>query len=165
MAARGTSISAQGVGRGCLQGRSPSPSGFTLTEMMVVILLVGVLAVVAVPIYSRYIQTTKASEAKAMIGAIVAAEKAYAERNGTFIAVSTVPDFQDKLRIDVRESGLFNYVVSAASGQRDRFTVTATVNNNGVKDGLPSGGSCEYSYDKSRDPNPRGEWAGICKEG
>ena len=157
MAAAGTFIRAQGKGEGCLPGRWGRFSGFTLTEMMVVILLVGVLAVVAVPIYDRYIRQTKGSEARAMIGAIVAAEKAYAERNNGFLAVAKndYTAFQDNLKLDVRESSLFDYEVGSVSG-RDRFTVKGWVNSNGAKEGLPSGGSVEYSYDKSKDP--RGEW-------
>lgn len=130
-------------------------SGFTLTELMVVMVLVGILAAVAVPVYDRYIRQTKGSEAKAMIGAIVAAEKAYAERNGVFVAVSTPQDFLDKLKIDIRESGLFDYVVSGVSG-KDRFTVTATVSSEGVSQGLPPGGTVVYQYDRSKEP--RGQW-------
>jgi|GEM_PF-617353 type IV pilus assembly protein PilE len=141
--------------RGRCRFLQPFASGFTLTELMVVVVLVGILAVVAVPVYDRYIRHTKGSEARAMIGAIVAAEKAYAERNGAFVAVSTPEDFMDKLKIDIRESGLFDYVVSGVSG-KDRFTVTATVNTQGVSEGLPSGGTVVYRYDRSREP--RGEW-------
>jgi Tfp pilus assembly protein PilE len=123
--------------------------------MMVVILLVGTLAVVAVPIYSRYIQSTKASEARSMIGAIGAAEKTYAERHRAFLPVSTTQDFQDKLKVDVKESALFDYKVDGVSGM-NTFTVTATVNSEGVKEGLPAGGTVKFVYDRNRDP--RGQW-------
>jgi prepilin-type N-terminal cleavage/methylation domain-containing protein len=131
--------------------------GFTLTEMMVVILLVGVLAVIAIPIYEKYIRQTKASEARSMIGAIVAAEKSYAERNGTFLAVprGSYQEFSDKLRVDVRESDLFDYEVSSVSG-KDTFTVTAWVNSQGVKEGLPASGYVRYVYNVST--SPRGVW-------
>jgi prepilin-type N-terminal cleavage/methylation domain-containing protein len=134
-----------------------SPSGFTLTEMMVVILLVGILAVVAVPVYDRYIRQTKASEARAMIGAIAVAEKAYAERNNAFVAVAKndVAAFQDKLKVDVKESGLFDYQVDGVNG-RTSFRITASVNSNGVKEGLPSGGTVVLTYDRNREP--REQW-------
>ncbi|MEJ5377838.1 MAG: prepilin-type N-terminal cleavage/methylation domain-containing protein [bacterium] len=131
--------------------------GFTLTEMMVVILLVGVLAVIAMPIYQRYIKQTKASEARSMIGAIVAAEKAYAERNGVFLAVSrnSYQDFLERLRVDVKESELFDYEVSMVSG-KESFTVTAWVNSQGVKEGLPASGFLRYVYNINS--TPRGRW-------
>lgn len=131
--------------------------GFTLTEMMLVILLVGILAVIAIPIYERYIRQTKASEARSMIGAIAAAEKAYAQKNGAFLAVAKngYQDFLQKLRVDVKESELFDYEVSSVSG-KDTFTVTAWVNAQGVKEGLPASGYVRYVYDVSK--TPRGKW-------
>lgn len=131
--------------------------GFTLTEMMVVILLVGVLAVIAIPIYERYIRQTKASEAHSVIGAIVAAEKAYAERNGVFLAVSknSYQDFLEKLKVDVKDSELFDYEVTSVSG-KDAFTVTAWVNGQGVREGLPAAGYVRYVYNISA--KPRGTW-------
>ncbi len=131
--------------------------GFTLTEMMVVILLVGVLAVIAIPIYERYIRQTKASEARSMIGAIVAAEKSYAEKNSAFLAVSRngYRDFSEKLRVDVKESELFDYEVSSVSG-KETFTVTAWVNAQGVREGLPASGYVRYVYNINT--TPRGRW-------
>ena len=125
--------------------------------MMVVIVLVGVLAAIALPVYNRYILQTKASEAKAVIGAIVAAEKAYAERNGTFLSVrrGDATEFMNKLRVDVRESSLFDFEVSEVSG-KDAFTVWAWVNANGVKEGFSSGAYVKYTYRKSDEP--RGKW-------
>jgi prepilin-type N-terminal cleavage/methylation domain-containing protein len=139
------------------EAKSSSPQAFTLTEMMVVIVLVGVLAAIALPIYNRYILQTKASEAKAVIGAIVAAEKAYAERNGVFLPVrkGDAAEFMNKLRVDVKESSLFDFEVSEVSG-KDAFTVWAWVNGNGVKEGFSSSGYVKYTYRKSEEP--RGKW-------
>lgn len=131
--------------------------GFTLTEMMVVILLVGVLAIIAIPIYEKYIRQTKASEARSMVGAIVAAEKAYAQKNGVFLAVAKndYQAFSEKLKVDVKESELFDYEVSSVSG-KETFTVTAWVNAQGVKEGLPAAGYVRYLYSISA--TPRGSW-------
>ncbi len=132
-------------------------SGFTLTELMVVVVLVAILAAIAIPLYDRHIRQTKASEARSMIGAIVAAEKAYAERNGVFLAVSrnSYQDFLERLRVDVKESELFDYEVSMVSG-KDSFTVTAWVNSQGVKEGLPASGFLRYVYNINS--TPRGRW-------
>lgn len=54
-----------------------SRKGFTLIELMVVILIVGILAAVAIPILRGRIDAAKWSEGKAMIGSIGTAIRAY----------------------------------------------------------------------------------------
>lgn len=51
--------------------------GFTLIELMVVILIVGILAAVAIPLMRGRIDAAKWSEGKAAMGTIVTALKAY----------------------------------------------------------------------------------------
>lgn len=56
--------------------------GFTLIELMVVILIVAILAAVAIPIMRGRIDSAKWSEGKAMMGTIATAIRAYAaEKN------------------------------------------------------------------------------------
>ncbi|MHC4212235.1 MAG: type IV pilin protein [Planctomycetota bacterium] len=56
--------------------------GFTLIELMVVILIVGILASVAIPILRGRINAAKWSEGKAMMGSIATAIRAYHAENG-----------------------------------------------------------------------------------
>ncbi len=59
-----------------------SRKGFTLIELMVVILIVGILAAVAVPIMRGRIDTAKWSEANASAGTIRTAVRAYVAEKG-----------------------------------------------------------------------------------
>ena len=59
-----------------------SRKGFTLIELMVVILVVGILAAVAVPIYRSRIDSVKWSEGKAAMGTVARALRVYAAENG-----------------------------------------------------------------------------------
>lgn len=52
--------------------------GFTLIELMVVVLIVGILAAVAIPILRGRIDAAKWSEGKAMLGSLATAIRAYA---------------------------------------------------------------------------------------
>jgi len=56
--------------------------GFTLVELMVVILIVSILAAVAVPIMRGRIDAAKWSEGKAMAGTLGTALRAYAAEKG-----------------------------------------------------------------------------------
>ena len=56
--------------------------GFTLIELMVVILIVGILAAVAIPLMRGRIDSAKWSEGKAMIGTIATALRAYGAEKG-----------------------------------------------------------------------------------
>jgi len=81
-------------------GKKRERRGFTLVELMVVILIVGILAAVAVPILRGRIEQAKWSEAAASAGAIRTAIRAYYAENATAAAAmagSTVDTVQATL--------------------------------------------------------------------
>ena len=51
--------------------------GFTLLELMIVVAIVGVLAAVALPLYTEYMKKARTAEAKANVGDIRVAQLAY----------------------------------------------------------------------------------------
>lgn len=51
--------------------------GFTLIEVLVVVVIVAILAAISVPIYLQYVEGARASDAQATIGAIYNACKMY----------------------------------------------------------------------------------------
>jgi type IV pilus assembly protein PilA len=55
---------------------------FTLIELMVVILIVGILAAVAIPLMRGRVDSAKWSEGKAMMGTVGTAIRAYAAEKG-----------------------------------------------------------------------------------
>ncbi len=66
-------------------------SGFTLIEVMIVVAIVGILASVALPNYTRFHLRSKAGEAKVNLGAIRTAEGAYFAEFGLYVSASPHP--------------------------------------------------------------------------
>jgi len=64
-------------------------SGFSLVELMIVIVIIGVLAAVAVPIYNNNVMKAKMSEADAALGSIRTQLRVYYGENGNYPAPFT----------------------------------------------------------------------------
>src|SRR5437773_2641409 len=56
-------------------------AGFTLIEMLIVVLIVGVLAAVAAPVYFGYVKDAKAAEGKSVVGSVWTALQATAQQS------------------------------------------------------------------------------------
>ena len=82
--------------------------GFTLVELMVVVLIVGILAAVAIPIMRGRIDAAKWSEGKAMMGSISTALRAYHAEKGV---TGTTPT-----TLSVATTGL-NFVAGDLTGK------------------------------------------------
>jgi type IV pilus assembly protein PilE len=91
--------------------------GFTLIELMVVVIIVGVLAAIAIPLYTGYIKNARTSEGTARLAAIMTAAKAYHQRFAAWPASTAADGFY----ADFTETAHFTYSMDAAG-----FTVTAT---------------------------------------
>lgn len=64
------------------------PRGFTLVELMVVVVIVGVLAALGVAGLRSYVIRSRAAEATAMIQAIRAAQERFRSESGAYLDVS-----------------------------------------------------------------------------
>lgn len=66
--------------------------GFTLIELMVVILIVGILAAASIPLMRGRIDSAKWSEANAMAGTIRSAARVYYAEYGTIATTTSMTD-------------------------------------------------------------------------
>jgi|LQYC01.1.fsa_nt_gi type IV pilus assembly protein PilA len=69
--------------------------GFTLIELMIVVVIIGILAALAIPNFLRYQAKSKQSEAKTNLGAIYVSEISYYGEKDTFgdlVALDWAPE-------------------------------------------------------------------------
>ena len=61
--------------------------GFTLIELVVVMVIVGILSAISVPVYRGYVEKAIMAEGNMLLGAIAKAELAYYVQHKRFVAI------------------------------------------------------------------------------
>ncbi|MBM3285867.1 MAG: prepilin-type N-terminal cleavage/methylation domain-containing protein [Candidatus Eisenbacteria bacterium] len=100
--------------------------GFTMIELMVVVVIVGVLAAIAIPIYGKYIKNARVTEATGRMGEILTAAKAWAMENPNAGGVPMWPTAAGGI-VDLSATENFTYGIAATNpADTGTFTMTAT---------------------------------------
>lgn len=105
----------------CINGLRKDDRGFTLIELMVVVIILGVLAAVAIPLYTDYIKNARTSEAVARLGSIMTASKAYYQRFSKWPARPNDAGFY----ADFSNTKHFSYRISSGGGGTGSFSIQA----------------------------------------
>jgi len=100
--------------------------GFTLIELMVVILIVGILAAVAVPIMRGRIDSAKWSEANASAGAIKTSVRAYIAEKGPTYDYSGLIGMLSTITI-YQELGFASSDLAGAYFNQGDYSITSVV--------------------------------------
>ena len=91
--------------------------GFTLIELMIAVVVIGILSAIAIPNYRSYVQKAERGAAKAVMLNIAQTEERYYTNNGTYLAVAALPA--------AAPSGWQNYSGSSATSVKYNITVVA----------------------------------------
>ena len=83
--------------------------GFTLVELVIVIVIVGILSVISVPIYRGYVEKAKMTEGKVLLNAIAKAELAYHVQYGEFYSTWDIVSWDTVLDINAEGNKYFKY--------------------------------------------------------
>ncbi len=145
-----------------LRVRTQSESGFTLVELLVVMLIIGLLAAIAIPAFFNQRSKASDAEAKSAVKTAQTAMETFATDEGasgydlaTVAALQTIePTLNNANDLDLTTAadvavnpGVDTYTVSVASDAGNRFAITRAANGTityncatGGTDGCPTGG-------------------------
>ena len=128
--------------------------GITLIELLVVILIVGVLAAVAVPVYTSYIERARRADAKTALEQIRAAQEMYRAETGRYAL--QIQNTLDKLGATT-VSGYYNMDFTVAL--TNSFTARAQATGKQASDGNLFINNLGQKWDSDGKFYPEGKWA------
>ncbi len=106
-----------------------SQKGFTLIELMIVVVIIGILAALAIPRFMRATTKSKQSEAKQILKQIYVMERAYRQEKdqyfvpaGAAIAGGSFPD----IGIEIMPTARYTYTITSTDAGATNFTAVAT---------------------------------------
>ena len=99
-------------------------SGFTLVEILIVVVIVGILAAIAIPTYYSYVKKGYATEAKTQLKSIVQAADMYYSERGEYPA--DVEEMETEGYIELKTSVKKKWEFEISLDENDGGTCSAT---------------------------------------
>ena len=99
--------------------------GFTLIEILIVIVIIGILATIALPNFTRFVERAKADQAITYLRVIRTGERVYFANHSTYIVCANADDVKTNLGAEVTEEN-HTFDVAGNPTIADTFIATAT---------------------------------------
>ncbi|MCL1973072.1 MAG: prepilin-type N-terminal cleavage/methylation domain-containing protein [Endomicrobia bacterium] len=131
--------------------------GFTLAEVIIVIVIVGILSIIAVPIYRDHVKKSVSVEGQALLSEIMAAQEIYFNRYASWWEENVIDTVQQSTRIgvDARRNRYFNSFswtgrsdVARSTDTADQMTESFRIVTNGATNTRAQGISLTLIYKK-----------------
>ena len=109
--------------------------GFTLVEVLIVVIIVGILATVAIPTYFEYVKKGYASDAKVQLKNILMNSEIYRQTEGEY--PTNIKDMEELGYLDIKKSVLDKWsfeIDIAEDGLTGSIAATSTENMSGGAD-------------------------------
>ncbi|MDB5746332.1 MAG: prepilin-type cleavage/methylation protein [Massilia sp.] len=105
-------------------------TGFTLIELMVTVVIIGILSAIAVPSYGKYVLRTKLTDAYSGLAGVQPLAEQHWANNRTFEEFSGVPAATDSFSFAVASASATAYTVTA-TGRSAAAGFVFTIDQNG----------------------------------
>ena len=110
--------------------RTGNKKGFTLIELMIVVVIIGILAALAIPRFMRSTTKAKQSEAKQLLKQIYTMQHAYRQEFNSYCLAGITADYLTgtnfaRIGVDVGATARYLYTMAAA---QNTFSCIATAN-------------------------------------
>lgn len=108
-------------------GQPPTAAGFSLIELMVVLLIASILIAIAVPSYNASVSKARRTDAKnALLDLAAREERYYATNSGTYSAVAANLGYSGTFPVTLGVTGSQYYQLNVASVTAQTSTTVAT---------------------------------------
>lgn len=137
-----------------------SKRGFTLIELLIVIIIIGVLATLAIPQYTKLVEKARAAEALTMIGALRSGEASYKLESGSYSADINALYVSNLSTSSASTAQYWWYGASGATSVGYALTATRTAKQPGGE----TGATISLNWDDTTGATWTGTHSGVPKQ-